>query len=120
MQLADRLYLRFAFYFFVLYFIALAVAHREEIFKFFERPIGVFKKYQVYLLAIAGTLPALWSEKVFWTFTIDDVFISLRYAKNAARGFGLVFNPGERVEAFTNLLWTLIAILPHKFGVDAS
>ena len=83
-------------------------------------PIGFFKKDQVYVLAIAGTLPALWSEKVFWTFTIDDVFISLRYAKNAARGFGLVFNPGERVEAFTNLLWTLIAILPHKFGVDAS
>ena len=38
----------------------------------------------------------------------DDAFISLRYAQNLVLGDGLVYNPGERVEGYTNLLWTLI------------
>ena len=39
----------------------------------------------------------------------DDELISLRYAWNLAHGHGLVWNPGERVEGFTDLLWTLYA-----------
>lgn len=35
---------------------------------------------------------------------IDDAFISLRYANNWASGRGLAFNPGERVEGYTNFL----------------
>ena len=42
----------------------------------------------------------------------DDAFISLRYAANAAQGLGLVWNPGERVEGYTNLLMTLLMIVP--------
>ena len=30
-------------------------------------------------------------------FTMDDTYISLRYARNLVEGHGLVFNPGERV-----------------------
>jgi len=41
---------------------------------------------------------------------VDDAFISFRYAQNAVRGIGLVFNPGERVEGFTNFLWTAAMI----------
>jgi hypothetical protein len=37
----------------------------------------------------------------------DDAFVSLRYADNLVSGHGLVYNPGERVEGYTNLLWTL-------------
>lgn len=37
----------------------------------------------------------------------DDAFVSLRYADNLVAGHGLVYNPGERVEGYTNLLWTL-------------
>lgn len=39
---------------------------------------------------------------------VDDAFISFRYADHLLRGDGLVFNPGERVEGMTNLLWTLL------------
>jgi hypothetical protein len=39
---------------------------------------------------------------------IDDAYISFRYAHNLAHSGELVFNPGERVEGITNLLWTLI------------
>lgn len=39
---------------------------------------------------------------------IDDAFISYQYARNLVEGHGLVFNPGEYVEGYTNLLWTLL------------
>jgi len=42
----------------------------------------------------------------------DDAMISLRYAWNLAHGHGLVFNPGERVEGFTNLLQVLVMTVP--------
>jgi len=34
--------------------------------------------------------------------------ISMRYAWNFSHGQGLVWNPGERIEGYTNLLWTLV------------
>ena len=45
----------------------------------------------------------------------DDAFISLRYARNLAHGEGLVWNPGERVEGYTNLLTTLLMAIPSRF-----
>jgi len=38
----------------------------------------------------------------------DDAFISFRYARHLAQGEGLVWNPGERVEGYTNFLWVLV------------
>ncbi|HKH46003.1 MAG TPA: hypothetical protein VKM72_15185 [Thermoanaerobaculia bacterium] len=40
----------------------------------------------------------------------DDAFISYRYALNLIAGHGLVFNPGERVEGYTNLLYVLLLV----------
>jgi len=45
----------------------------------------------------------------------DDAFISYRYSKNFADGLGLVWNPGERVEGYTNFLWTLLIGLLIRF-----
>ncbi|MEZ4382454.1 MAG: hypothetical protein R3A79_14050 [Nannocystaceae bacterium] len=41
-------------------------------------------------------------------FLSDDAFISFRYARNLVDGLGLVWNPGEAVEGYTNFLWVLI------------
>src|SRR5215218_5401378 len=41
----------------------------------------------------------------------DDAMISMRYAWNFSHGFGLVWNPGEYVEGYTNPLWTLVMSL---------
>jgi hypothetical protein len=41
----------------------------------------------------------------------DDAFISFRYAQNLVAGHGLVYNVGERVEGYTNFLWTMLAAL---------
>jgi len=43
----------------------------------------------------------------------DDQMISMRYADNLASGNGLVWNPGERVEGFTNPLWTAYMTVWH-------
>lgn len=69
----------------------------------------------ILLLAILlGLLHGLY----YWSDTIDDAYISFRYAANLAAGEGLVFNPGERVEGFSNLLWTLGAALFILIGAD--
>ena len=47
-----------------------------------------------------------WLTSVSWFFT-DDAFTSFRYARNLLEGHGLVFNPGEYVEGYSNFLWVL-------------
>jgi hypothetical protein len=47
-------------------------------------------------------------ERYFWL--SDDPMISLRYAHNLAHGLGLVWNPGERIEGYSNFLWTLLMV----------
>lgn len=52
------------------------------------------------------------------TFSLhDDAMISMRYARNLARGDGLVWNPGERVEGISNPLWAGLMALLHLFPV---
>jgi len=51
-------------------------------------------------------------------FTQDDAFISYRYVKNFINGHGLVFNPGERVEGYTNFLWIIFLSIFVQFGLD--
>ena len=48
----------------------------------------------------------------------DDSFISFRYAENLVSGHGLVYNVGERVEGYSNLLWTLLVALWMRLGFD--
>ncbi|HZD56307.1 MAG TPA: hypothetical protein VE136_06275, partial [Anaerolineales bacterium] len=59
------------------------------------------------------------SERYFVLF--DDAMISMRYARNLAHGYGLVWNPaGERVEGYTNPLWVIFMSLFHLFPIPAS
>ena len=48
----------------------------------------------------------------------DDAFISFRYAANLVHGLGLVYNAGERVEGYSNFLWTVWTALGMKLGVE--
>lgn len=48
----------------------------------------------------------------------DDVYITLEYVKHFLEGEGLVFNPGERVEGYTNFLWLLLLSGLGAAGVD--
>ncbi len=48
----------------------------------------------------------------------DDAFISLRYARNVAEGLGFVFNPGDRLEGYTNFLWIVFEVPAYWLGID--
>ena len=67
----------------------------------------------VWLIGIAAIADAF---RLRWL--SDDAFISFRYAENWARGHGLVFNPGEYVEGFSNPSWTILFALIIKMGFD--
>lgn len=49
---------------------------------------------------------ALWFYSTLGWDAVDDAYISYVYAHNAILGHGLTFNPSERVEGFSNFLWT--------------
>lgn len=56
---------------------------------------------------------------LFFDFIVDDAYISFRYAKNFAKGFNFVYNPGEYVEGYTNFLWVFIlGICQFVIGVN--
>ncbi|MCL1920118.1 MAG: emopamil-binding family protein [Kiritimatiellaeota bacterium] len=63
---------------------------------------------------IGGAVALAWLNR----FVQDDAFISFRYAQNLAQGHGLVYNIGERVEGYTNFLWTVCMTPAFVFGMD--
>jgi arabinofuranosyltransferase len=68
-------------------------------------------------LVIAGFL--LWvvvAGRALGDWQMDDAFISYRYASNLVHGYGLVYNPGEPVEGYTNFLWTLMSAAAIQLG----
>ena len=69
----------------------------------------------IFLLA-AGPMVVL--SVPFFSWVPDDAYISFQYARSFAEGDGLVFNPEERVEGFSNFLWTLGLALIPKMGGD--
>jgi arabinofuranosyltransferase len=62
----------------------------------------------------AGHCALAWANR----FVQDDAFISFRYARNLAEGLGLTWNPGERVEGYTNFLWTLLVAAGVRLGAE--
>jgi hypothetical protein len=62
-------------------------------------------------VALLGKSDTLDGVRYWWL--ADDAMISMRYGRNLAEGLGLVWNAGERVEGYTNLLWTLFMALVH-------
>jgi hypothetical protein len=67
-------------------------------------------------LGVAGFLFESWELQP----QFDDAYISYRYAANLVEGHGLVFNIGEYVEGFTNLLWTLLVAGGIALGFEAN
>lgn len=70
------------------------------------------------MIGLVVCLIVLLAHAAKYTFLTDDAFISFRYAKNLAEGYGLVFNPGfERVEGYTNLSWVLLLAGGYAVGI---
>jgi arabinofuranosyltransferase len=72
------------------------------------------------LLALLAMALFLALIGLFWRFTIDDAYITFRYADNLARGLGAVFNPGERVEGYTSFSWMLLMAIVRALRWEPS
>lgn len=59
------------------------------------------------LVILVGLIALFLVATTGQSFLCDDAYITFRYAHNLAAGHGAVFNIGERVEGYTNLLWML-------------
>lgn len=75
-------------------------------------------KWLLWLALGLSALITLWSAAGLLPSNIDDALITLRYSINLVDGQGLVFNPGERVEGYSNPVWTLLLALPLAVGMD--
>lgn len=80
--------------------------------KIFHNPQTLFSV--ILAVTITGLVCLAWSHR----FIQDDAFISFRYAQNLAHGNGLVWNIGERIEGYTNFLWTLLISLGIYVGCE--
>ena len=81
---------------------------------------AVFSKREAILLGataitVAATLTILLSRA-----TLDDAYITFRYARHLAQGYGLgAWNQtGEHVEGYSSLLWTLLLSGAAWLGAD--
>jgi hypothetical protein len=80
---------------------------------------GGARSAALYVLAsIAAAWGVYHAYKLAWL--SDDAFISFRYARNWVTGKGLVYNAGERVEGYTNFLWTALIALGIRLGLEAA
>ena len=95
--------------------------------------IEIIKTFNIklifYLILIAFTLygilfiikSSLVVNGVRYFTLFDDAMISMRYAKNLVNGYGLVWNTGgERVEGYTNLLWTMYMAFWHLLPISSA
>src|SRR3990172_13278728 len=69
--------------------------------------IGMSRRSWAVLVALIVIL-ALAARLIPGPRTIDDAYITFRYARNLLAGQGLVFNPGERVLGTTTPVYTLL------------
>jgi arabinofuranosyltransferase len=86
-------------------------------------------RHPVLLAAVLIAVLASYHAVMIWRFGVtriegvtyflldDDPMISMRYGRNLANGLGLVYNEGERVEGFTNPLFTLLSAGLHLLPV---
>jgi hypothetical protein len=73
------------------------------------------KTVAVVLLGLAAA--GLVLHALAYPFITDDAYISFRYAYNLAHHGQLTFNVGERVEGYTNFLWTALLGVLLRLGL---
>ena len=68
--------------------------------------------------ALLLAIHAIYLRALFRGNAVDDAYIAYRYAENWARGLGLVYNPGERVEGYSDFLWVALLAPAARLGGD--
>lgn len=71
-----------------------------------------------YAIVAVAFIVLVYSQYRLRFFTWDDSYITFRHSLNMARGYGLVYNPGENVDAITNYLLAWILGNGIRVGID--
>lgn len=69
-----------------------------------ERAQSTHRSWSVLAAALVPLLLLTWR----FDWLCDDAYITFVYARNLAEGHGLVYNPGEWVEGYSEFLWAVI------------
>ncbi len=72
----------------------------------------------VWVPVLAAVPLLLWNAAYVMPYMPDDSLITARYAERLIEGKGLTWTDGERVEGYSNLLWTLAIAALGALGVD--
>lgn len=80
-------------------------------------------KYNYYFfgIAIAFAFLYLFIMQIYaaWDFNVDDMYITLRYARHLLDGHGIVWNIGDSpIEGYSNFSFLLIAALSMKLALN--
>jgi len=75
------------------------------------------RAWRLLALAYAAGLGAMMlsANRAFYR---DDAYITLRYARNLIDGPGVVWNPGEYVQGYTNFLHLMLVSCLGRLGID--
>lgn len=88
----------------------------EKLLNLIWRYLNIEENYKIFLISISIYL---FYCVLFFNLTIDDSFISLRYARNLKNGYSLTWNQNsERVEGYSNYLWVMIESFLFYFCED--
>ncbi len=83
-----------------------------------KKEIPILRKtFQIIVIIIAVTISLL-GFYLNLAFYHDDAFITLRYARNFLNGTGIVWNPQEYVEGYTNFFFLMLVTLFGAIGID--
>ncbi len=80
--------------------------------------VARFTRQYLVVAVAGGAVILLLHSRLYFGYTSDDAYISYRYARNLSDGLGLVWNPGEHVEGYSNYLWVVMLAGLHKAGAD--
>jgi hypothetical protein len=74
----------------------------------------------VFVAGVVSVIAAVVHQLMLVRWYIEDAAISFTFARNLAAGHGLVAYPGgERVEGYSNPLWTFLLAIPEVFGISS-
>lgn len=80
--------------------------------------VARFTRQYLVAAVAGGAVILLLHSRLYFNYTSDDAYISYRYARNLSDGLGLVWNPGEHVEGYSNYLWVVMLGGLHRAGAD--
>ena len=82
-----------------------------------EQTFSIRISFLVFILSLVYILNTLhFTDGKLYSSLFDDAMISLKYAQSIALGNGPYWNMGDKVEGFTNPLWTYILAFIYKIS----